>query len=250
MRSLIITVAGTSTRFNRNTAVDVLKCLYSIEGAGNTLLYQQISKVYDSIDEILIVGGYQYDTLVEFINDELGGFRPKIKVVYNDHYLDYGSGFSLLKGIEAVSRQADEIVFIEGDLFFDKESVLRIIDSQKDVISINDEAIRAEKAVAIYMDASGFPHYIYDTCHSCLQIDEPFLAIYNSGQMWKFLNAKKVRKICEELAPEQRQGTNLVIVQNYFGAINEKSLDVVPVKVWRNCNTVDDYMEVYNHYMK
>ena len=250
MRSLIITVAGTATRFNRDTAVEVLKCLYCIDGGRNSLLYQQIDKVYDAVDEIIIVGGYRYDDLLAFINDELGIFDNKIKVVYNGHYQDYGSGYSLLKGLEAVSGQADEIVFIEGDLFFDKKSVLRIIESRKDVISINDEAIKADKAVAVYIDESFFPHYIYDTHHSCLQINEPFRAIFNSGQMWKFRSPSKVHQICEGLTPEQQQGTNLVIVQKYFETVDEDSLDIVPVKVWRNCNTVDDYMEVYNNFMK
>lgn len=250
MRSLIITVAGTATRFNRDTTVEVLKCLYYIDGGRYSLLYQQIYKVYDAVDEIIIVGGYKYDDLLEFIKDELGTFNDKIKVVYNGHYQDYGSGYSLLKGLEVVSLQADEIVFIEGDLFFDKESVLRIINSRKDVITTNDEAIKADKTVAVYFDASYFPHYIYDIHHSYLQINEPFRAIYNSGQMWKFRDPRRVRVVCQELSPEQRQGTNLVIVQKYFESVDEYSLDIVPVKVWRNCNTVNDYMEVYNNYMK
>ena len=250
MKSLIITVAGTSTRFNRDTDVDVLKCLYYLGGPGNSLLYQQVNKVYDSVDEIIIVGGYKFEDLTGFIKGELIEFSAKIKVVYNEHFKDYGSGYSLLKGLEAVSGQTDEIVFIEGDLFFDKESVQKIIGSHRDVVSINDEAIRADKAVAVYSDASGFLHYIYDTRHSCLEINEPFLAIYNSGQMWKFKDPAKVREVCASLTPEQEQGTNLEIIQKYFGEIREDCLDIVPVKIWRNCNTVSDYKEVYNNLMK
>ena len=57
MKTLIITVAGTATRFNRDTAVPTLKCLYEIGGYKNTLLYQILDKARD-YDEYVIVGGY------------------------------------------------------------------------------------------------------------------------------------------------------------------------------------------------
>lgn len=243
MRSLIITVAGLSSRFNRDTKEDVLKCLYSEGGAEFSLLSQQIHKVYDLVDEIIVVGGYKYESLVAFVQHELEDARPKLKCVYNEHFHDYGSGYSLLIGLEAVSGESDEIVFIEGDLFFDKRSVEMVIQSQRDAISVNDEPIKANKAVALYFDAHSYPHYIYDTSHSYLEIHEPFTAIYNSGQMWKFHNPARVREICQSLTPDQRKGTNLVIVQNYFGQISGSQMDIVRIKNWFNCNTVADYRE-------
>lgn len=139
MKSLIITVAGMSSRFNRDTKNDVLKCLYHEGNARLSLLSQQVHKVYGLVDEIIIVGGYRYEDLVTFIRQELKDVNSKIKCIYNDHYHDFGSGYSLLKGIEFVSGNADEITFIEGDLFFNTESVATIINSPKDVISVNDE---------------------------------------------------------------------------------------------------------------
>ena len=250
MRSLIITVAGTSTRFNRDTKEDVLKCLYHIGDPHLSLLYQQVYKAYGSVDEIIIVGGYKFDSLVKFVNEELAEFKPKIKLVFNEHYLDYGSGYSLLNGIDAVSSQADETIFIEGDLFFDQNSLTEIINSDKDVISINNESIKANKAVALYFDANLFPHYLYDTSHSCLSIGEPFTAIYNSGQMWKFVDVKRLREIRMSLTPEQVKGTNLVIIQLYFGKLKEQSITIVPVKDWFNCNTVADYLAAYKQLTK
>ena len=243
MKSLIITVAGMSSRFNRDTKNDVLKCLYHEGNARLSLLSQQVHKVYGLVDEIIIVGGYRYEDLVTFVRQELKDVNSKIKCIYNDHYHDFGSGYSLLKGIEFVSGNADEITFIEGDLFFNTESVATIINSPKDVISVNDEPIKSNKAVALYFDAKQYPHYIYDTSHSCLEIHEPFTAIYNSGQMWKFRNPIKVREICQFLTPEQEQGTNLEIIQKYFGSIRENQLEIVRVKDWYNCNTVVDYQE-------
>ena len=241
MKGLIITVAGMSSRFNKDTKVEVLKCLYYEDKPENSLLSLQVHKTFDLVDEIIVVGGYKYDDLVTFIREHMKDVNKKMKVVYNEHFHDYGSGYSLLKGIEAVSDLTGEIIFIEGDLFFDTESVEAIINSPKDVISVNNEPILSNKAVALYFDARNYPHYIYDTSHSCLEIREPFTAIYNSGQMWKFRNPARVREICQFLTPEQEQGTNLEIVQKYFGAYPMTQLNIVKVGLWFNCNTVADY---------
>lgn len=243
MKSLIITVAGMSSRFNKDTKEDVLKCLYYEDTPAYSLISQQVHKVFDLVDEIVVVGGYKYEDLEKFICNEMKDVNHKMKLVYNDHYHDYGSGYSLLKGIEVVSEQADEIAFIEGDLFFDTESVKKIFTSKKDVISVNNEPILSNKAVALYFDANNHPHYIYDTSHSCLEIHEPFTAIYNSGQMWKFLNPSRVREICHYLTPEQEQGTNLEIIQKYFGTYKSSQIDIVRISPWFNCNTVADYRE-------
>ena len=232
-----------SSRFNKDTKEDVLKCLYYEDTPANSLISLQVHKVYDLVDEIIVVGGYKYEDLKQFIREQMKDVNHKLKLVYNDHYHDYGSGYSLLKGIEVVSDQTDEITFIEGDLFFDTESVERIISSKKDVISVNNEPILSNKAVALYFDANNYPHYIYDTSHSCLEIHEPFTAIFNSGQMWKFRNPSRVREICQFLTPEQEQGTNLEIIQKYFGAYKMSQLDIVRVCLWYNCNTVSDYRD-------
>lgn len=243
MKSLIITVAGMSSRFNRDTKENVLKCLYYEDKPESTLLSLQVHKTIDLVDEIIVVGGYKYDDLVAFIRDHMKDVNKRMKVVYNDHYHDYGSCYSLIKGIETVSNQTDEIIFIEGDLFFDTDSVEAIINSPKNVISVNNEPILSNKAVALYFDEHSYPHYIYDTSHSCLEIHEPFTAIYNSGQMWKFCNPTRVREICQFLTPEQEQGTNLEIIQKYYGSYKSSQLDIIRINLWYNCNTVADYRE-------
>lgn len=230
-----------SSRFNRDTKEDVLKCLYHEGATSKSLLSQQVHMSYELVDEIIVVGGYKYEDLVDFIRKELKDVNSKMKCVYNEHYHDYGSGYSLLKGIEVVSEETDEIIFIEGDLFFNQESLESIINSPKNVISINNEPIKSDKAVVLYFDEQHYPHYIYDTNHTCLEIHEPFTAIYNSGQMWKFQDPTRVWEICQFLTPEQEQGTNLEIIQRYFGAMKENWLDIVEIRKWYNCNTVADY---------
>lgn len=242
-RSVIITVAGMSSRFNKDTKKDVLKCLFFESMPSKSLLSIQVQKVYSLVDEIVVVGGYRYEDLEWFVQQHIKDPGNKIKLVFNEHFHDYGSGYSLLKGIEAVSEKATGITFIEGDLFFDTGSIVRIIESSKDVISVNNEPILSSKAVALYFDADSYPHYIYDTNHSYLEIHEPFTAIYNSGQIWKFMDPGRVRETCRSLTSKQKQGTNLEIIQKYFGTCKSSQLDIVKIGSWFNCNTVADYQQ-------
>ena len=239
MKYLIITVAGTATRFNRDTQEDTLKCLYYTDLPAYALL-PQIIKNCGVYDKYIIVGGYLYDKLEKFFKEELSSYGDKIKLVYNEHFKDYGSGYSLYKGIKAIQEPGD-VTFVEGDLFFKAEVFKQVYDSPKSVITINKEPIYANKAVALYINTDGRPRYLYDTNHQTLNIPEPFRAIFNSGQMWKFASSEKLFKAVSALTEEQLKGTNLEIIQAYFGEMNAEEYDVVTFNDWFNCNTVADY---------
>ena len=148
MKTLIVTVAGTATRFNRDTSEPTLKCLYEIGGYKNTLLYQILDKARD-YDEYIIVGGYLYEKLQEFVNNNLTEFKDKIKLIFNPEYLTYGSGFSLILGIQAICCASHEILFVEGDLYFDSQSFDKVKNFDKAVFTVNHEPITAKKAVVV-----------------------------------------------------------------------------------------------------
>lgn len=243
-KSLIVTVAGTATRFNRDTTEPTLKCLYGIGGTHNTLLYWILDKARD-FDEFVIVGGYLYKKLSQYVDENLIGFKNRIKLVYNPEYSSFGSGYSLLLGIQEVDSQVGEIVFVEGDLYFDKEAFIKIVESDKNVFTVNHELITAEKAVVVYENEMHQLRYLYDTKHSYLQITEPFLGIYNSGQVWKFNDIDKLKAVINSLSTDQRKGTNLEIIQKYFGNLPQADLEMVIFDVWNNCNTIKDYEKVY-----
>lgn len=239
MKYLIITVAGTATRFNKDTKEDTLKCLYYNDDAKFALLPQLLKNCGD-YDKYIIVGGYLYEKLKVFVEEVLSSYGDKIELVYNEHYQDYGSGYSLYKGIEAVVNDGD-VTFVEGDLFFSKETFAEVYNSTNDVITINKEPIYSNKAVALYINADGKPRYLYDTNHNTLVVPEPFMAIFNSGQIWKFKSAVKLHNAIKNLSQSQLQGTNLEIVQAYFGDLCADEYDVVTFNEWFNCNTVADY---------
>ena len=244
MKTLIITVAGTATRFNRDTQTPTLKCLYEIGGYKNTLLYQILDKAKD-FDEFVIVGGYLYERLEKFIEDNLQEFKNRIKLVYNPEYSTFGSGYSLIVGIQTSNPKTSEILFVEGDLYFDRDDFERVKTSTKNVFTVNHELITAKKAVVVYENENGHLRYLYDTSHSYLNIPEPFLAVYNSGQVWKFKDIEKLTEVLKSLPPEQVRGTNLEIIQGYFGDLTPDQYEMVVFDTWHNCNTVKDYEIVY-----
>lgn len=244
MKTLIITVAGTATRFNKDTQEPTLKCLYEIGGYKNTLLYQILDKARD-FDEYIIVGGYLYGKLEQFVEDNLREFKSRIRLVFNPEYSTFGSGYSLIVGIQNSNPNTKEILFVEGDLYFDKADFEKIKNSTNNVFTVNHELITAKKAVAVYENENGFLRYLYDTSHSYLNISEPFLAVYNSGQVWKFRDMKKLTKVLNALSPAQVRGTNLEIIQGYFGDLMPEQYEMVVFNTWHNCNTVKDYETVY-----
>ncbi len=237
MKALIITVAGESTRFRKTLGKDVLKCIYSENDFKKTILNYQLSQA-DDFDKVIVVGGYKHDELVDFIKTNYDDDR--IVCLFNDKYNTYGSGYSLYIAIDYLRQfSVDEIVFCEGDLYFDSSSFDKIKLSENSVITANLEAILAKKAVAFYSTLNNEVRYIYDTEHKKLQINEPFTAIYNSGQVWKFVKQDVLNGVLDNLMQEQMEGTNLEIIEGYFSIVTDYS--VVQFQQWINCNTADDY---------
>lgn len=244
MKILIITVAGTSSRFSKSIGRSCLKCIYSPSGIEGSLLYKILHQPVD-FDKYVIVGGYMYDSLNITIENAFPEFKDKIILLKNEKYAEYGSGYSLYKGIETViDTDFEEIVFAEGDLFVDTETFQKIYSSEKSVITCNNEDISANKSVAFYLDTGNMVRYIYDTGHNALRIDEPFLSIFNSGQIWKFANPGNIKKVYGEMSEKDWQGTNLVFIENYFRSLPSQEYEILKFKHWINCNTVWDFERI------
>lgn len=244
MKVLIVTVAGTSSRFGNSVGKPCLKCIYSPAGTKSSLLYKIIHQPVD-IDKYVVVGGYMYDVLEKTLESEFSQYKDKIILVKNEKYMEYGSGYSLYKGIEAViNTDFDEIVFAEGDLFIDTETFVNVCNSHKSIITCNNEDILADKAVAFYFDMNNKIRYIYDTGHNALKIDEPFLSIFNSGQIWKFAKAKYMRKVYEEMKEKDWQDTNLVFIEKYFRGLDSDKYEILKFRHWINCNTIQDFEKI------
>ena len=250
MRVLLLTVAGLSSRFSESVGYSCLKCIYHRQSVRESLLYRMLDR-HELFDRIVIVGGFRFHELEEFVNREFAGIMYKLLLVENGHFADYGSGYSFQAGVRALEQDmggavCDELVFAEGDLFVDDESFRAVCMSDKSVMTYTAKPIYADKSVAFYLDMNGRPHYIYDTAHGSLRIDEPFKAVFNSGQVWKFSRPEVLRGILDGLGEEELQGTNLVPVNAYFQSIESGEVLLLGFRKWVNCNTVQDFNEMIN----
>lgn len=244
MKVAIVAVAGVSSRFNENENEQVLKGIYTTTDYRKTLLYSILRKCA-GFDKVVLVGGYQYENLEAYIEAHREEFPFSIQLVYNPHYSDLGTGYTLKVGLEESLKEKDcsEIVLVEGDLFFDEASFERVKASNQSVATYNQKAIYSNKAVIAYVDLQKRLRYVFSTSHGAVQIPEPFLEIYNSGQIWKFANVGLVRKLMQELSQDAWEETNLRFVETYFGEIKEDERKMLPLEIWENCNTRSDYLE-------
>lgn len=243
--ALIITTAGISSRFNRNIINKNLKSIYFEESSTNSLLSQIILKS-SQFNKIIIVGGYKFKELDSFIRKNFHSlYNKKIQLVFNPHFKDYGSGYSLILGINALEDTFQSVVFVEGDLFFDEQSFIRLYSSSNSVITVSKDFILSDKSVVVYLDLNSHPKYIYDTSHHNLLIKEPFKAIFNSAQMWKFNNVRLLKHVSNSLTEDEIKSTNLEIIQKYFDLYKER-YEIINVDIWRNCNTMEDYLDIFN----
>lgn len=248
MKVLLLTVAGLSSRFSESVGYSCLKCIYHEHSVQESLLYRMLER-HEIFDRIVIVGGFKFRELEEFVNQEFAEIRHKILLVENRHFADYGSGYSFQAGVRALERDAegtvcDELIFAEGDLFVDDESFRTVCMSAGSVMTYTTKPIYAEKSVAFYLDMNDKPHYIYDTAHGSLRIDEPFKAVFNSGQVWKFARPKVLWDILDGMSEEELQGTNLVPVNAYFQSMESGITELVGFRKWVNCNTLLDFNEM------
>ena len=248
MRVFLTTVAGSATRFSESIGKPTVKCIYNREDPAKTLLNHMLTQASD-YDLFVVVGGFLINELEDYINTNLPSeFSEKVMLVNNEQYAEYGSGWSLYLGLDAAlkiyGKDITEVLFAEGDLFVDDESFSSVAGTKNSAITINSEAIKANKAVALYYDLENVPHYIYDTAHGQLKIDEPFTAVYNSGQIWKFTDIGLLSDLVLNGDPERFTGTNLVLINEYFQKLakNGETIDIISMKTWINCNTINDFI--------
>lgn len=244
MKAAIITIAGLSSRFNQDVPADEykLKAIYHEADEHDTLLYHMIDRLCDA-DRIVLVSGYKQEELIDYMDRVLSSeIRSKIIVVYNNHYEDWSSGYSLYLGIqEALKYNPENILFAEGDLDVDDETFNYINESKNSVITCNHEIIRSSKAVIGYCDANGRYRYAFSTSHGLVSIEEPFSILFNSGQIWKFTDMRILAEANEAFERYKETGTNLKIVSDYFAKEDPERIEFVDFKQWVNCNTREDY---------
>ena len=246
MRVAIITAAGVSSRFNKgfSEADCVLKMIYSEGDEHETLLYHLLEKC-DFADRIVIVGGYRYEELQVYLASPVipDEWRERIRLIFNKHYEDLNSGYSLYKGLEkALSYDPDEIIFIEGDVDTDAASFEAVVEAEATVLTYCREPIYSDRSVVFYQRDDGEYHYAFNEEHGLLKIEEPFWCVLNSAQMWKFRDMDALSAANDDFRENYYDETNLFIVQGYLDRLPEEERIVLrELGDWTNCNTRKDW---------
>lgn len=243
-RTLVITAAGMSSRFSASLGHEVLKCIYADPGRHESILGEMLDQSADMYSAVVIVGGHRYMELDAFVKQAR---RPNITLVFNSHFSDYGSNYSLYLGLQKALERAscDEIVFAEGDLVLDAPSFRKVSLSGLSVLTENRHPIEASRSVAFYRNPRGSITYVYDPSHESLAISEPFTLIGNSGQVWKFHRLDKLKGILEEQTESDFMDSNLNIVQSYLQTLAPDEYEILSFARWHNCNTIEDYRSAF-----
>ncbi len=248
MRIALITAAGISSRFNEGVEENQkrLKAIYTDGDASHTLLARLTDKC-SYADRIIVVGGYKYDELKQYVRTKLPAeIRKKIILIYNEFYRELASGYSLYLGLEEAFRHPDleEILFAEGDLDMDRDSFEAVINLEGTVLTCSYKPIEASRDVVLYRDDKGSYRYIFNCSHGCLKIDDYFSCIYNSGQIWKFADMEALKEANRIFGSGEKDGANLKIIQEYINRIPQEKITVAGLQRWTNCNTRQDYMRI------
>lgn len=252
MKVVIITIAGVSSRFNEGISEENKrhKIIYYEKNKEHTLLYHMLTKCLFA-DKIILVCGYKHNEIRIYCEDLPQEMKDKIVTVYNKHYSDLGSGYSLYLGIKAVEEMFDnisEILFVEGDLDVDMDSFSNVIFSKKNVLTYCSEPIYANKAVILYKDANNHYRYAFNSEHGLLRIGDAFSLLLNSGQIWKFMDLGKLVCAANRFSTDGVNGTNLCIIQNYIEFCNSEDFELISLKRWTNCNTREDYRKIVSYW--
>lgn len=246
----ILTVAGASSRFNRNRSEKCLKAIYSEGDRRKTCLYR-LCRQCARCEKIIVVGGWQYEALKNYIETFLPDeIKSKLVTVFNPHFAEYASGYSIYSGIKKAFEldAASEIVFIEGDLVIDDASLEKLLDAEGNALTFNRDIIDSRSSVVLFEDAEGKFHYTYSYAHGLLSIEKIFHRLWNSGQAWKFAEPDRLRAACESFRRECVEGIGLNLVQRYFDRIAPQSVNIIELKHWFNCNTREDYARAFQYF--
>lgn len=248
METVIITVAGISSRFNEGISQDdkCLKAIYHEKDKASTLLYHLLEKCMYA-DKIVLVGGYRFKELKTYCEGLPIFMQDKLVLVYNEHYRDFASGYSLYLGLKEIFDKfdaAERILIVEGDLDIDKVSFGKVAAAVSNVLTYSHEPIYARKAVALYRNEEEHFKYAFNSNHGLLRIDESFSLFLNSGQIWKFTDMEKLKTANENFYKMEKDGTNLRIIQNYIDLCDQESFELIGFLRWNNCNTREDYRKI------
>lgn len=139
----VILAAGMGTRL-RPITEKVPKCMVKVNK--ETIIENQINNLIDNgINDILVVGGYKYNTLKEHIER----ISRSISILDNEDYDKTNNMYSLYMAKEFINNE--EFILLNGDVFFEKDIIKNLlINNYPDLIVCdNDNYIEESMKITV-----------------------------------------------------------------------------------------------------
>ena len=128
----IILAAGIGSRLESSNPKPLTKLKN-----GESILGRQISYLseYLGINNIFVIVGYKKDLIMESF--------PNLLYVYNNFYDTTNTSKSLLAGLNKIENE--DVLWINGDVVFEKELLPKIIQGSKSCMAVNTNAVGEEE---------------------------------------------------------------------------------------------------------
>ena len=100
----------------------------------------------------------------------------------------------------------------------------------EDMVDFIEDWVKDEfiENVAAYQNENDEYHYLFNSDHGLLSLEESFKAIFNSGQTWKFNDMKLLKIANDNFYENIVEDTNLGIIQKYFDLIeNKEDIEII-----------------------
>ena len=136
---LVILAAGVGSRLGRPLPKSL-----SVLPDGNTIIGRQIKYARElGISEIIVVVGFKMNLIMENF--------PDVFYKYNPFYYITNTSKSLLSAVEHLD---DDVLWINGDVVFEKEILQKIIDKEDNIVAVNT-SLCGDEEVKYTTDNSG-----------------------------------------------------------------------------------------------
>jgi len=128
----IILAAGIGSRLGNSDPKPLTKLKN-----GESILYRQIECLseYIGINNIITIVGYKKDIIMESF--------PNLLYVYNNYYDTTNTSKSLLAGLHKIEN--DDVLWLNGDVVFEKELLQKIITCSKSCMAVNTSSVGEEE---------------------------------------------------------------------------------------------------------
>ncbi|QPB08558.1 hypothetical protein [Vibrio phage Va2] len=233
----LIMAAGRGTRMGGDTH----KCLTPVGEYETPFIVKQMEKLNEAFDisGFVIVVGHLSDSIQETLGDDFRGVP--IWYVVNPNYSEYGSGWSLLKGMEAIRNieyfdESSSMIVTEADCLIPTDQYKRLNNDWESRCLIGPN-ININKSVVVTVREHDcrMDEFVYDREHNnvLVKVAHGSYAIGESIQTW-FIGNKDIDEFemtCMELM-ENAEEADKVDWSNLIGfnTMLSKDMTMVPVQ--------------------